>query len=204
MGEQDGNDLVARWRAAHPGGEREAAFRRIFERSYRPVVGFFHKRGFSPEDCEELAQETFYRVYKSLAEFRGASRFDTWLFQIAANLYRNTLRDLSAQKREGKEVPLDAAPAAAAGEIQLPPAEDPSPLAKLLEREREEKLREAIDGLPPQMRRCVELRVAGGLKYREIAEVLHISVDTVKAHLLQARQRLRAELGDYYADLDFR
>lgn len=202
MIEQNGNDLFAQWRTANPGVEREEAFRRIFDRSYRPVVGFFRKRGFAPEDCEELAQETFCRVHKSLADFRGAARFDTWLFQIAANLYRNTLRDQSAQKRERKEIPLDLVPAAPAGEVQLPPSEDPSPLDELLERERDEKLQRAICGLPPQMRRCVELRVAGGLKYREIAEVLRISIDTVKAHLFQARLRLRAELGDYYMDLD--
>ena len=203
MAGQDGNDLVTRWRAAQPGSEREEAFRRIFERSYRPVVGFFRRHGFSHEDCEELAQETFFRVHKSLGEFRGAARFDTWLFQIAANLYRNALRDQGAQKREGREISLDAAPAPSPLETQIPPAEDPSPLEELLERECDEKLQRAICALPPQRRRCVELRVAGGLKYREIAEVLRISIDTVKTHLNHARQQLRAELGDYYADLDF-
>ena len=54
--------------------------------------------------------------------------------------------------------------------------------------------------LPPQMRRAITLRVDQDLKYREIASLLQISVETVKAHLFSARKRLREELGDEYGD----
>ena len=67
-------------------------------------------------------------------------------------------------------------------------------------RERREALAVAMARLPPQMRQVLALRVDQDLKYREIATVLQISVETVKAHLFQARQRLRTELGEDYGE----
>ena len=64
------------------------------------------------------------------------------------------------------------------------------------------RLRAALDDLPPQMRQVVLLRIDGNLKYREIAEVMQVSIATVKAHLQQARQRLREELADYFSDYE--
>ena len=52
--------------------------------------------------------------------------------------------------------------------------------------------------LPPQMKACLVLRVYHDLKYREVADRLRLSIDTVKAHLFQARQRLKSELGEYF------
>jgi len=59
-------------------------------------------------------------------------------------------------------------------------------------------LRSAVEQLPEQMRKCLTLRIDQELKYREIATVLRLSPETVKVHLMRARQRLREELGDYF------
>jgi RNA polymerase sigma-70 factor (ECF subfamily) len=203
-GNDEDNELVERWRAAASDSEREEVFRQLFERFYRPLRCFFSKRGWPREECEDLVQETFLRVHRKLAEFRGDSQLATWVFQIAANIYRNALRDRSAQKRDGQEISLDPPGGSESlGLGDLLESEEPSVLDHLLDEEKREKLRQAIGCLPPQMRRCVELRVVAGLKYREIADVLRISIETVKAHLFQARQRLRTELGDYFTGLDF-
>src|SRR6185295_123541 len=69
------------------------------------------------------------------------------------------------------------------------------PLAGLLADEQVGRLRQALQDLPPQMRRCVLLRIDQNLKYREIAGVMQISIDTVKSQLSQARDRLGRELG---------
>lgn len=200
-GESEGNRLVEEWLAAKPGAERDQAFRRIFERYYRILLGFFAKRISSREECEDLTQETFVRVHKKLAEFRRESRFETWLFQIAANLFLNVLRDRAAAKRNGKEVPLDPhEPAVGAGpELE---SKEEQPLDRVLADERKRVLREAIEELPPQMQNCVLLRVDGGYKYHEIAELMGVSVDTVKAHLFQARQKLKKKLAEYFQDID--
>jgi RNA polymerase sigma factor (sigma-70 family) len=68
------------------------------------------------------------------------------------------------------------------------------------EKERREALAQGIQELPPQMRQVLALRIERELKHREIAAVLRISVDTVKAHLFQARQRLRAVLGEDFGE----
>jgi RNA polymerase sigma factor (sigma-70 family) len=70
----------------------------------------------------------------------------------------------------------------------------------MLRKERTRLLRDAIERLPEQMRKCLVLRVYHEMKYREIATVLKLSPETVKVHLFQARRRLQADLGDYFRD----
>ena len=180
----------------------EEGFRQIFDEHYRKVFLFFVRRGFPEEECEDLAQEVFLRVYKHLDSFRGEARVETWLFQIAANLYRNTLRGRAALKRHALEVVLDEAVLIASPEPTGPlrePAE-PGPFELVFAKERSRILRRAIEELPSQMRRCLLLRIDQDLKYREIAELLRISIETVKAHLFQARQLLRVRLGADFAE----
>jgi RNA polymerase sigma-70 factor, ECF subfamily len=188
------------------GAAQAVSFHEIFNEYYRAVFAFFSKRGFSTEECHDLAQDTFLRVYRKLETFRNEGRFEAWLFQIAANIYRNTLRGQGALKREGQEVPLDELnEERAAGQGDRAPAwlgHDPGPLIQALEGERKRVLRDALDGLPAQMRRCVLLRIDGDLRYREIADLMRVSIDTVKAHLYQARQQLKEKLGDYFTDFD--
>lgn len=177
-------------------------FRRLFHQYYRLVFSFFAKRGISSEESEELTQETFLRVYKSLPTFRGESRFGTWLFQITANVYKNHCRTRATQKRDAQEVPLEEP---GSGGLADPgwEAGDAGPLDGVLADERARKLRQALEELPPQMRRCVMLRVDQDLKYREIAMLMDVSIDTVKAHLFQARQILKTKLGGYFGSPEF-
>jgi RNA polymerase sigma-70 factor (ECF subfamily) len=163
----------------------------LFNRYYRPVVAFFQHKGFSTEESRDLAQETFLRVYRYRERFRGESSPVTWLFQIAANLYKNQLRSLAAQKRDAEEVPLDST------DVKDPESDDDA-LGLMLTGERSRLLREALEELPPQMKKAVLLRVTGDMKYREIAEEMEVSIETVKAHLYQARQHLRDRLSDYF------
>ena len=180
------------------------AVEELYGRYYRPVVAFFQNKGFSTEESRDLAQETFFRVYKNREGFRGDSSVETWLFQIAANLYKNTLRSQSTLKRDMQEVSLDVSLEPLG--VDLGPAwgeREEDPLDALLTEERTQKLRDAFRGLPPQMRQAVLLRVDRDLKYREIADLMRVSIETVKAHLYQARQHLRTKLADYFTDDEF-
>jgi len=71
-----------------------------------------------------------------------------------------------------------------------------------MDRERLQALRDAIDSLPPQMRRVLMLRLSFGLKYREIASMMQVSIETVKAHLHQSQARLKAALAEHFSDFD--
>jgi RNA polymerase sigma-70 factor (ECF subfamily) len=182
-------------------------FQRLFEQHFRPVFFFFLHRGFPREECRDLTQETFLRVFRSMGRFRGEASFQTWLFQIATNLWRNEVRRRMTEKREAREVSLE-------GEVEkgrplradhrLPGESEPSgALDGLLAGERRLMMREALDSLPPQMRRCVLLRIDQNLKYREIAVAMQISIDTVKSQISQARERLERTLGRYFDPTGF-
>lgn len=173
------------------GIEREEAFHLLFERHASRVHSFFRRRGLSREDCEDLVQEVFFRVARGIESFRGSARFESWLFEIAANVYRNELRYHAAEKRSGVEVSLDeivASPRAV--EFVTPRVDEPSPEDEALDAERSDLLQEALKELPLQTRQVLLLRFGGSLKFQEIADRMGISITTVKAHLHQARQRL--------------
>lgn len=193
--------------AIQAGSAPEENFRRLFLRYHRVVHGFFTRRGLKPEECQDLTQETFLGIFRGMGTFRPGAPFEPWLFAVAANAYRKRLRHLGAARRSAEEVPL-AAEGGAAGDPDRPRLAETAvdrgegPGEAALERERAELLREAIDGLPAQMRACLVLRVDQDLSYREIAEVLRLSAETVKAHLFQARQRLKERLGEYFLPED--
>jgi len=188
------------------GINREHNFQRIFERYYAVVLSFFTNRGFPQEECKDLTQEAFFRIYKGIDSYRRDGPFEGWLFQVAANVYRNTLRDRSAGKRHAQEDSLESF----LEEIMLIPDQRnlrgkpvfSGPLEGYLEKERLQVLARALQELPEQMRRCVVLRFHQELKYREIADIMRISIETVKAHLYQARRRLREQLADYFEKFD--
>lgn len=167
------------------GVERETSFQLLFESYYRPLLRFFARKGFGPEASRDLTQETFLGIYRGLNGFRRDARFESWLYRIATTTYLKRVRDASRDKRRGREVAHD--------DVAETPALSTAPgqLGEVLAEERRRRVRRAVGELPPQMRKCLALRVEQELSYREIAAVLGIEVDTVKAHLFQARQRLR-------------
>lgn len=180
------------------GSAKEDHFRRLVDLYYTPVYRVFAKRGFAPDDCLDLTQETFLGIYTGIGSFRREADFDTWLFKIAMNAFRKRLRWRAAEKRRGEEVAIDGEEDDAEP-IPLASSE-PAPAEAALQRERSRVLREAMDKLPEQMRKCMVLRVEQDLKYREIAVALRLSPETVKAHLFQARKRLQEMLGPYFRD----
>ncbi len=193
--------LIKKFRKA-PAPDEE--FRQLFDRYYRPVFHFFSNRGFPSEECLDLTQETFLRVYKSMGQFRREATPKRWLLRIAANIWKNELRRRSAEKRDAKEVSLDSdmdgqEPCPAGDELAAG-SRASEPLDAFLAKEQGQRLRRALDELPPQMRRCMLLRTDQELKYREIAAIMKLSVETVKSQIYQARQRLRSELDYRSAD----
>ena len=161
------------------------------------VRSFFLRKGFSSQESDDLTQEVFLRVFKSIDTFRRESRFERWLWEIVAHIYSNEIRRRKTEKRNVPEQSLDAVMEnedGAAPALSIP-APGPSP-EQDVRSERSKALHAALKELPDQMRRCCILRYEKGLKYQEIAIVMVISIETVKAHLHQARKRLMALLGD--------
>ena len=138
----------------------------------------------NPAEAEEVAQETFLRAHRALAEFRGDAKLSTWLYAIASRLCLNRIasgeRRLSRARVDG----LDRLPAAEGGE----------PGADLERSEREAALHRAIAELPEDRRIVVVLRDLEGLTYDEIAAALSLEPGTVRSRLHRARLDLKEKL----------
>lgn len=180
------------------GIDPEANFERLFKLHGHRIRSFFVRRGFSIEEARDLTQEVFLRVSRGLRSFRLESQFKTWLFEIADHVAQNEVRRRGTGKRKGKEISLDTGGQDEEGKPAPfePPPQPPKHLDEVLKRERTLLLSRAIQDLPPKMRTCFQLRYAQGRKYEEIAVLMNVSIDTVKAHLHQAKTRLKIELSD--------
>ncbi len=137
-------------------------------------------------EAEDIAQEAFLRAWLALPKFRRQARFRTWLYRIVTNLCFTHLPRL---KRD-----LDALAGEELGEMQVDSLGDP--LGNLQTEERRALLHAAIDRLPESQRLIVLLRYREELSYEEIADILDITLGTVKIGLFRARQRLHAALAD--------
>lgn len=177
------------------GIDPEGNFGRLFKLHARGIHSYF-LRHFSAEEARDFTQEVFLRVYRGLGSFRGEAQFRTWLLEIADHVYQNELRRRGTGKRKGKEISFDTGGQGEEGEPAPfePPPQPPKALDEVLKREQVELLSRAIQDLPPKMRTCVQLRYGQGRKYEEIAVLMNVSIDTVKAHLHQAKQKLRTHL----------
>jgi len=139
----------------------------------------------------DLVQETFLRAFRNSGEFRGDCQPSTWLLSIARNVWLETQRHRSRLKRKGGEQSLETMQRERGLDV---PAPRLGALAQVLAKEEKLLLRSALRELPPQMRRCLELRLVRGLRYREIARELDVTIGTVKSQLAEARDRLRSRL----------
>ena len=127
-------------------------------------------------------QETFLRAWKGRGRLRAAEAWRVWLFRIAANVWRDQWR--RAQVPAAQTAPL----------VGDGPAHERSPERVLSERERMVEILRAMDALPPRQRQVLYLFSIEGLPQAEIARVLELSTEAVKAHLCLARQTLRRRL----------
>jgi RNA polymerase sigma-70 factor, ECF subfamily len=173
----------------------EKNFEELFHR-FRPAVrSYFSRKGFAPEECKDLTQDVFLRVFKRIDTFQRKSRFERWLWEITTNTYFNELRRRRTEKRAGIERSLDAPSEGEPCPALEIPADQLSPEEEAIRRELRKSLRATLHELPDQMRRCCILRYEKGRKYQEIAVIMKISIETVKAHLHQGRKRLIDRLG---------
>jgi len=136
------------------------------------------------EEAQDIAQEIYLRVWRSLPGFRGDAKFSTWLHRISVNACLNRRRRLRSQ--------LGTIDSEEALRRFVSPEGDP--VAATIEKERREALWRAVDRLGEKYRLVIILFYQHQLSYREIAEMLALPLGTVKAHLNRARQALAKSL----------
>jgi RNA polymerase sigma-70 factor (ECF subfamily) len=149
------------------------------------------------QDAEEVTQDAFIRAHRGLVNFRGDSAFSTWLYQIATNLARNRYWYWWRRKRD-KSVSFDA-PMSADNSTTLAdliPAEVETPDDITVTTEFISRIAKGMERLSAKHREILTLRNIKNLTYEEIAEILGISVGTVKSRIARARESLRRKLGE--------
>ncbi|HKO56969.1 MAG TPA: sigma-70 family RNA polymerase sigma factor [Thermoanaerobaculia bacterium] len=161
-------------------------------RRYRgAIVGDLMRRfGFSREDAEDIAQETFLSVHKSMDRYRGEAEW-MYLRTAAHNFAKNWFRRAQTKMRDERlNTPIDAVPDR--GDRK------PSIEEKLVRREQTRHFnalyRDALAGLPDLTRDCF-LLLLRDVSYKEIAAVTKLTVEAVRSRLREARKRLREEVG---------
>lgn len=181
-------ELLARCRR----GEAEA-WDDLFDRHYAATGRFLFQlsHDLSPEDVDEICQETFLAVIRNLDSFHGQSQFQTWLFRIAANKTRDFRERRLAAKRGRGQTPLSLDAEDPETGITLdPPAPGPAPDIALLNTEQMALLRAALDELGDSCREIIELRYFGDLSYEELSRELKLNPKTVSSRLSKCLDRL--------------
>jgi RNA polymerase sigma-70 factor (ECF subfamily) len=144
---------------------------------------------------EDIAQETFIRAYRALAQFRGEAQFYTWLYRIAVNTAKKALVDLKrdllvseSTLRGGGEDDDETS----VMENELTSAETPETV--LAAKEIAAAVNSAMEALPEDLRQAVTLREIEGLSYEEIAEVMNCPIGTVRSRIFRAREAISAKV----------
>ncbi len=158
-------------------------FKRIFKRYFRRIIRFFTSRGIPDVEAEDLAQEVLLSVYKGLSTFRSEAGFNTWLFQIMLNRWKNVQRSKTTLAARATKIPLDSLNTEGPARTELREDEDRSPARRLLRDEQRQAVWQSLETLPRRMRLCLQLRLSHDLTNKEIAALLDISPATVKKQL---------------------
>jgi RNA polymerase sigma-70 factor (ECF subfamily) len=166
---------------------REAALDELMRRHGERLYHYLIRVLQDETEAEDLAQETFARVFLNRSKFRADKKFSTWLYTIATNLARDRIRHRSRHPA----ISMDATEESDLGLKDILPASGPNPTEKLELEERVAAVRRALAALPEDLRVPLVLAEYEGQSHGEIAAVLECSPKAVEMRIYRARQRLR-------------
>lgn len=175
----------------------ETAFAEIMERYHTKIFGLAHNLLRNAADAEEIAQDTFIRAHRGLANFRGDSSLATWLYRIALNLSRNRYWYFFRRRRQDAvslERPLSEESDGTFSDLIA--ADTHSPVQETVTQEFSDLIAECMEKLDSRHREILTMRNILNLPYDEIARALGINVGTVKSRIARARENLRKLLSE--------
>lgn len=168
--------------ADYAGGD-ENALRILVERWERQIFAFLVRMLGSPEEAEDLCQDTFMSLIKAADRYQSDGKFQSWLFRIAGNQARSRLR----RRKILRWLPLS-------NEYDNTPSQEKDALDTLAGREERDIVQDAIARLPERQRQAVVLKQYHDMSYQEISEALDASVSSVQMLLHRAMTALRKDL----------
>jgi RNA polymerase sigma-70 factor, ECF subfamily len=186
----DDRALIADWVKRAKKGDLDS-YRRLYDSFARRVLNFIYRMVNSPEEAEDLTQETFVAVFRKLNTLKKNDRFEAWLFRIARNFVYQKYRSREPQLVSVEELDEDGRPVTEIPETRKGPGES------LEAQELEDIVEGAIGSLPEKYREVFVLSAIQHLSYQEIADIVGRSLASVKTDIHRARLAVRRQVKDY-------
>ena len=181
----------------------EGAYEELLTRFQQPVYTLSLRLLNDEGEASDVVQEVFLKVFRNIGHFRGQSSLKTWIYRITVNEAHNARRWFFRHRR--REVELDTDPYRTRSWREAIPDNTRSPFEVAFDREQAGIIQAALDRINPVFRSAVVLRDITDLSYEDIAEILGVSLGTVKSRILRGREALREELkGDLKGRLPLR
>ena len=178
------------------GGEQRA-FELLVIKYQRRVERLIGRMVRDSDLVQDIAQETFIRAYRALAQFRGDAQFYTWLYRIAVNTAKKQLMELKrdplvfqSQMKSGD----DDETSGPERELNSGVADTETPEAVLASKEIAQAVNAAMDALPEELRMAITLREIEGMSYEEIATALDCPIGTVRSRIFRAREAISGRI----------
>jgi RNA polymerase sigma-70 factor (ECF subfamily) len=180
----------------------EEAYNWLIAHYHQPIYSLVYRIVNDPADAADTTQEVFIKVFRGMKHFNGESSLKTWLYRIAIHEASNQRRWWFRHK--GKETPIEAQEDESGNSFGLCDTlvdQGESPLELLAHEEIRSRVEGELRQVPEPYRTAVLLRDIEGLSYEEIAEVLQISLGTVKSRLIRGREALKKRLEAFVRQL---
>jgi len=170
----------------------DTAYEELLTRFQQPVYTLALRLLNDPSEAADVVQEVFLKIFRNIGSFRGQSTLKTWIYRITVNEAHNARRWFFRHRR--REVELDNEPEESRNWKEIIPDRGRSPYEVALDGEQHLMIEAALKQINPIFRDAVVLRDITDLSYEEIAEILGVSLGTVKSRILRGREALREEL----------
>jgi RNA polymerase sigma-70 factor (ECF subfamily) len=175
----------------------ERAFRLVYDQNQKTVINICYRFVRNREAAEDLTQEVFLEVFRSIRQFRKDSRLSTWIYRIATTRSIDYVRGRKAKKRSGF---LTSFSDDVAIKENLTVNDRANPEKSVTDEEARQILYRAIDELPENQRIAFVLGKHEGLSHKEIAEILDTSLSAVESLVHRAKKNLEKKLYRYFKD----
>lgn len=170
----------------------ERAYEELLTRFQQPVYTLALRLLNDQSEACDVVQEVFLKVFRNIGSFRGQSTLKTWIYRITVNEAHNARRWFFRHRR--REVELDTDPEEMRNWKEIIPDRNRSPFDVAFDSEQHVMIEAALERINPIFRDAVVLRDITDQSYEEIAEILGVSLGTVKSRILRGREALRDEL----------
>lgn len=175
-------------------GEVEA-FRELYELYAKKILNYAYRMTRSKEEAEDVTQETFILAYQHLASLKEPGKFQSWLFRIAQNNIYQKYRARTPHLES-----IDTVVEEHTQESRKAVSPDKSPEERLLSKELEARVQQAIDQLPEKYKQVFVLSAVQRLSYQDIAAIVGRSLPSVKSDIHRARVEVRNKVKEYLGE----